>query len=216
MRTVSRERIGGEETNKQKTHKHFSGGPCGTIVPETNPHPSQGQTGQNGEFTEESNRKRPVCPGTGPNLSRGGVPFVPGTVPVCPGRRPAQNVYVYFFLPERRDKKMKEKQKNERPGHPTRQKTGASQKMDRSKKGPPEVSHHEGALGDLWGLILRGFWAVTLVRRFTQRMDLRERSGVTCVNLHFRSVINLRKSLLGHKTYTGVKRAKKWLRQKLR
>ena len=27
-----------------------------------------------------------------------------------------------------------------------------------------------------------------LVRRFTPRMDLRERSGVTCVNLHFRSV----------------------------
>ena len=27
-----------------------------------------------------------------------------------------------------------------------------------------------------------------LVRRFTQRMDLRERSGITCVNLHFRSV----------------------------
>ena len=26
----------------------------------------------------------------------------------------------------------------------------------------------------------------SLVRRFTQRMDLRERSGVTCVNLHFR------------------------------
>ena len=23
------------------------------------------------------------------------VPFVPGTVPVCPGHRPAQNVYVY-------------------------------------------------------------------------------------------------------------------------
>ena len=37
------------------------------------------------------------------------------------------------------------------PGHPTRQKTGASQKMDRSKKGPPEVPHGEGALGDLWG-----------------------------------------------------------------
>ena len=30
-------------------------------------------------------------------------------------------------------------------------KTGASQKMDRSKKGPPEVPHREGALGDLWG-----------------------------------------------------------------
>ena len=37
-------------------------------------------------------------PGTGRNLSRGGVPFVPGTVRVCPGRRPAQNVYVYWFF----------------------------------------------------------------------------------------------------------------------
>ena len=39
-------------------------------------------------------------PGTGPILSRGGVPFVPGTVPVCPGHRPSENVYVYwvFFL----------------------------------------------------------------------------------------------------------------------
>ena len=35
------------------------------------------------------------------------------------------------------------------PGHPTRQRTGASQKMDRSKKGLPEVPHREGALGDL-------------------------------------------------------------------
>ena len=41
--------------------------------------------------------------------------------------------------------------------------------MDRSKKGPPEVPHREGALGDLWGTdfegvlgrelpFLRGFW----------------------------------------------------------
>ena len=54
------------------------------------------------------------------------------------------------------------------PRHPTRQKkTGASQKRDRSKNGPPEVPHREGALGDLWGtdfeggrelLFLRGFW----------------------------------------------------------
>ena len=29
---------------------------------------------------------------------------------------------------------------------------------------------------------------LSLVRRFTQRMDLREHSGVTCVNLQFRSV----------------------------
>ena len=41
-------------------------------------------------------------PGTGPGLSQVRVLFVPGKVPICPGHRPAQNVYVYwaFFLPE--------------------------------------------------------------------------------------------------------------------
>ena len=39
-----------------------------------------------------------IRPGTGPILSRGGVPFVPGTVPVCPGHRPAENVYGYWFF----------------------------------------------------------------------------------------------------------------------
>ena len=43
-------------------------------------------------------RKAGLSPGTGPILSRGGVPFVPRTVPVCPGRRPAENVYVYWFF----------------------------------------------------------------------------------------------------------------------
>ena len=92
--------MGEKKTNKQKTHKHFSDDSCGTIVPGTNPHPSQGQTGQNSDFTVQFNRKRHwFVPGTGPNLSLGGVPFVPGIVPVCPGHRPAQNVYVYrFFL----------------------------------------------------------------------------------------------------------------------
>ena len=49
-----------------------------------------------------STEKGRFVPGTGPNLFRGGVPCVPGTVPVCPGHRPAQNVYVYWFcfLPE--------------------------------------------------------------------------------------------------------------------
>ena len=28
--------------------------------------------------------------------------------------------------------------------------------MDRSKKGPPEVPHREGALGDLWGIDFEG------------------------------------------------------------
>ena len=49
-----------------------------------------------------STEKGRFVPGTGPILSRGGVPFVPWTVPVCPGHRPAENVYVYrfFFFPE--------------------------------------------------------------------------------------------------------------------
>ena len=91
---------GGKKTNKQKTHKHFSDGPCGTIVPGTNRHPSQGQTGQNGDFTVELNRETA-------GLSQGQVPhFVPGKGPICPrdrflfvpGHRPAENVYVYWFF----------------------------------------------------------------------------------------------------------------------
>ena len=70
-------RNGSKKTNKQKTHKHFSDGPCGTIFRGTNPHPSQGQTGQNGDSTVEFNRERPVCPRDGPH-------FVPGRGPICP------------------------------------------------------------------------------------------------------------------------------------
>ena len=90
---------GQEKTNKHKTHKHFSDGPCGTIVPGTNPHPSQGQTGQNGDFTVEFNRKRPICPrdvsqfvpGTGPGLSRGRFLSVLNTVP------PKMFMFIVFF-----------------------------------------------------------------------------------------------------------------------
>ena len=92
--------VGSKKTNKHKTHKHFSDGPCGTIVPGTNPHPSQGQTGQNGDFTAELNRERPVCP-------RDGSHFVPGTGPVCPrdssclsrtpSRRKCLCLLVFFF-----------------------------------------------------------------------------------------------------------------------
>ena len=69
--------LGAKKTNQQKTHKHFSDGPCGTIVPGTNPDSSQGQTGQNHDFTVELNRERPVCP-------RDGSHFVPGRGPICP------------------------------------------------------------------------------------------------------------------------------------
>ena len=94
-----------KRTNKQKTHKHFSDGPCGTIVPATHPHPSQGQTGQNGDFTVELNRKRPVCP-------RDGSQFVPGRGPVCPRdglclsqtpSRPKCLCLLVFFLPDSRN-----------------------------------------------------------------------------------------------------------------
>ena len=93
-----------KKTNKQKTHKHFSDGPCGTIVPGTNPHLSQGQTGQNGDFTVELNRERPVCP-------RDGSHFVPGRGPICPkdgsclSRTPSRRkclCLLVFFLPERK------------------------------------------------------------------------------------------------------------------
>ena len=95
--------LGGEKkTNKQKTHKHFSDDPHGTIVPGTNPHPSQGQTGQNSAFTVELNRKRPVCP-------RDGSQFALGRGPVCPrdgscsSRTPSCPkclCLLGFFLPE--------------------------------------------------------------------------------------------------------------------
>ena len=91
-----------KKANKHKTHKHFSDGPRRTIVPGTNPHPSQGQTGQNGDFTVELNRERPVCP-------RDGSHFVPGRGPICPrdgsclSRTPPRRkclCLLVFFLPE--------------------------------------------------------------------------------------------------------------------
>ena len=96
------QQLGAKKTNKQKTHKHFSDGPWGTIVPGTNPHPSQGQTGQNGDFTVEFNREWPVCPGEGSH-------FVSGRGPICPkdgsclSRTPSRRkclCLLVFFLPE--------------------------------------------------------------------------------------------------------------------
>ena len=91
-----------KKNNKQKTRKHFSDGPCGTIAPGTNPRLSQGQTGQNGDFTVELNRERPVCP-------RDGSHFVPGRGPICPrdgsclSRTPSRRkclCLLVFFLPD--------------------------------------------------------------------------------------------------------------------
>ena len=91
---------GRRKANKQKTHKHISDGPCGTIVPGTNPHSSQGQTGQNGDFTVEFNRKRPAClrdksqvvPREGSRLSQKRFLFVPDTVPA------KMFMFIGFFL----------------------------------------------------------------------------------------------------------------------
>ena len=52
-----------------------------------------------------------------------------------------------------------------------------------------------------------------LVRRFTQRMDLRGAFGRNLCKFTFpQRRRNLRKSLLNHTRPTGAKRAKKWLR----
>ena len=45
-----------------------------------------------------STEKGRFVPGKGPGLPQERVPFVPGTVPVCPRHRPTQNVYVYWFF----------------------------------------------------------------------------------------------------------------------
>ena len=120
--------IGSKKTNKQKTHKHFSDGPCGTIVPGTNPHPSQGQTGQNGDFTVELNRERPVCPGDGSH-------FVPGRGPICPrdgsclSRTPSCRkclCLLVFFFPRKSQSLAMEirsfKSLRSRPGKPNQRK----------------------------------------------------------------------------------------------
>ena len=99
---ISQKALDRGRKKKQKTHKHFSDGPCGTIVPGTNSHPSQGQTGQNGAFTVELNRERPVCPrdashfvlGRGPVCPRDGWGFVPDTVP------PKMFVFIGCFVPD--------------------------------------------------------------------------------------------------------------------
>ena len=102
--------VASKKTNKQQTHKHFSDGPCGTIVPGTNPHLSQGKTGQNGDFTVELNRERPVCPRDGAHFVPGRVPFVPRTVPVCPGHRPPKIfMFIGFSCPNKKVFKRRQK-----------------------------------------------------------------------------------------------------------
>ena len=63
------------------------------------PNPSQGQTGQHGDFmlwnATENGR---VVTGTGPGLSQERVPVCPRDSSCLPKRRPAQNVYVYWFF----------------------------------------------------------------------------------------------------------------------
>ena len=85
---------GQKETNKLKTHKHFR-----SNRPRDEPPPVPGTKRDKIAILPWNSREEGrFLPGTGPNLSRGEVPFVPETVPVCPGHRPAQNVHVYFFL----------------------------------------------------------------------------------------------------------------------
>ena len=91
----------------RKTHKHFPDGPCGTIVPGTNPHPSPGtKRDKNGDFyCGIKQRKAGFVPGDGSHFVPGrGSHLSPGTVPVCPGHRPAEKCLclLVFFLCQNR------------------------------------------------------------------------------------------------------------------
>ena len=84
MRVVILKRM----VNRKHINILLTARPCGTIVPGTTPPPSQGQTGQNGDFTVESTEKAglsqrrvSICPGEGSRLSQGRFLFVPNTVP---------------------------------------------------------------------------------------------------------------------------------------
>ena len=87
--------LGAKTTNKQKTrNKHSSDGPCGTIVQGRTPARPRDKRDKMAILlwnqTEKaglSQERVPICP-------REGSPFVPGTVLVCPGDSPAQNVYL--------------------------------------------------------------------------------------------------------------------------
>ena len=69
---------GRTKNNKHKTHKHFSYSPCGTIVPKTSrPREKRDKMAILLWSSPEQGR---FVPGTGPGLSQGRVPFVPGTV----------------------------------------------------------------------------------------------------------------------------------------
>ena len=69
--------IGARKTNKHKTYKHFSDGPCGTIVPRDEPPPVPGTNGTKWRFycgiqqktADLSQGRVPVCPGDSSCLS---------------------------------------------------------------------------------------------------------------------------------------------------
>ena len=80
--------LGGEKTNKQKHISIF----LTTLAGQSSPVP--GTNGTKWRFHCGIKQKTAgLSQGRVP--IRGGVPFVPGIVPVCPGHRPAQNVCVY-------------------------------------------------------------------------------------------------------------------------
>ena len=69
--------LGSKKNNKHETDKRFSDATRGTIVPGTNHTPVAGTAGQNGGFSTQLNRKRPVC-------LRDGVGLSQARSPVCP------------------------------------------------------------------------------------------------------------------------------------
>ena len=68
----------------------------GTIVPGRNPTRPRDKRDKTAILLWNSTENGRFVQGKGPGLSQGRAPFVPETVSVCPGHRPAQNVYVFW------------------------------------------------------------------------------------------------------------------------
>ena len=87
-----------KKTSKQKTHKHFSDGPCGTIVPGTIVPSVPATNGTKWRFYCGIKQKKA-------GLSQGRVPFCPGTLFVPDTVPPQMFIFIGFFLPEKKKDK---------------------------------------------------------------------------------------------------------------
>ena len=93
--------LGAKKTNKQKTHKHFLTALGGQSSQGRTPTRPRDKRDKMAILLWNSTEKGQFVPVTGPILSRGGVPFVPGTVLFVPDTVPPKMfMFIGFFLPD--------------------------------------------------------------------------------------------------------------------